>query len=170
MTAEDFKQEAENVRPLLDDIAQRYLHNKEDAEDVVQDVLVKLWAMLDDLHRPIGALARVLTRNLCIDHIRRHPILLELDSAKVQTVPPPNPQNEMIERMMSVVEHLPPKQQLILRLRHMNGMSITEISQLTGDSEANVRKILSRARLGVRALYGKSTYLSNKQNQGPVKI
>lgn len=168
MTAGDFKQEAEKVQPLLIATAQRYLHNKEDAEDVVQDVLMKLWAMLDDLHRPIIALARVLTRNLCIDHIRRHPILLELDSAKVQTVPAPNPRNEMIEHMMSVVEHLPPKQQLILRLRHMNGMSVAEISHLIGDSEANVRQILCRARKGVRTLYSKNTYLGSKQNQESV--
>ena len=162
MTAEEFKQEAESIQGKLTMIAQRYLHNKEDAEDIVQDVLVKLWGMCDELHRPMVALASVLTRNLCIDHIRRHPTLVELNAAQAQDTPSPNPQSEMIERMMRVVEHLPPKQQLILRLRHMNGMSFTEISQLTGDSEVNVRQILCRARQGVKALYGKDKNLSNK--------
>lgn len=67
----------------------------------------------------------------------------------------------MIERMMNVVDHLPPKQQLVLRLRHMNGMSFAEISQLTGDSEANVRQILCRARQNVKAIYCKNKNQSN---------
>lgn len=163
MTAEEFKQETESVKALLTDVARRYLHSKEDAEDIVQDVLVKLWDMHDELHRPMTALARVLARNLCVDHIRRHPVLLELNAANIKEDGLSlQPQNEMIERMMQVVEHLPPKQQLILRLRHMNGMSFTEISQLTGDSEANVRQILCRARQGVRDLYSKSQHLANK--------
>lgn len=161
MTAEEFKQEAEDVKGLLTDVAHRYLHNKEDAKDIVQDVLVKLWDMHDELHRPMTALARVLTRNLCVDYIRRHPVLLQLNAVNVEDGIAASPQGEMIERMMKVVEHLPPKQQLVLRLRHMNGMSFTEISQLTGDSEANVRQILCRARQGVKALYAKNQ-LANK--------
>lgn len=162
MTAEEFKQEAESMQENLRVIALRYLHNKEDAEDIVQDVLLKLWGMRDDLHRPVVALARVLTRNFCIDYIRRHPTLLELNAMKAQDTPSPNPQNEMIDRMIKVMELLPPKQQLILKLRHMNGLSFTEISQLTGDSEANVRQILCRARQGVRALYCEDKNLINK--------
>lgn len=162
MTAEEFKQEAESMQENLRVIALRYLHNKEDAEDIVQDVLLKLWGMRDDLHRPVVALARVLTRNFCIDYIRRHPTLLELNAMKTQDTPSPNPQNEMIDRMIKVMELLPPKQQLILKLRHMNGLSFMEISQLTGDSEANVRQILCRARQGVRALYCEDKNLINK--------
>lgn len=162
MTAEEFKQEAESMQENLRVVALRFLHNKEDAEDIVQDVLMKLWGMRDELHRPMVALARVLTRNFCIDYIRRHPTLLELNAIHTQDTPSPNPQNEMIDRMMKVMEHLPPKQQLVLKLRHMNGLGFTEISQLTGDSEANVRQILCRARQGVRALYCEDKNLINK--------
>lgn len=162
MTEEDFLQESGSIQPTLIGVARRYLHNKEDAEDIVQDVLVKLWGMREDLHRPMVALASVLTRNLCIDHIRRHPVLMELNAVKGENTAPVNSQGEMIERMMKAMEHLPPKQQLILRLRHMNGMSFAEISELTGDSEANVRQILCRARQGVRTLYIRNKNMSNK--------
>lgn len=161
MTAEDFKQETEGIKSILTEMAQRFLHNKEDAEDIVQDVLIKLWGMRVELHRPMIALARVLTRNLCIDHLRRHPVLLELNAVNAQEGTSSSSQSEMIERMMNVVDHLPPKQQLVLRLRHMNGMSFTEISQLTGDSEANVRQILCRARQNVKAIYCKNKNRSN---------
>ena len=162
MTAEDFKREAETLLPILTTVAQRYMPRREDAEDVAQDVLMKLWGMLDELHSPMAALARVLTRNFCIDRIRRHHDTVELTptSDRIMTAASrnsDNPQQEMIDRMMLSIEHLPLKQQLVLRLRHMDGLSTAEISKLTGDSEVAIRQSLSRARQGVRRLYTKST-------------
>ncbi len=164
MTAEEFKQETETLQPSLTLVAQRYLHNKEDAEDVVQDVLMKLWGMLVELHRPMAALARVLVRNFCIDHIRRHPNVQQLSSTSESQVlnmaenslVASHPQQEMIDRMMRSMEYLPPKQQLILRLRHMDGMSTREIAQLTGHSEAAIRQTLCRARQEIRNIYLKN--------------
>lgn len=161
MTAEEFKQETESLRHLLIGQAMLLLHHKEDAEDVAQDVLAKLWDMRDDLHRPVAPLARVLTRNFCIDRIRRSPHLLELDSN--QTIGALQDtdsvqQNELIDRMMRTMEHLPPKQQLILRLRHMDGLSTADISQLTGDTEANIRQILCRARQEMRKMFMETSF------------
>lgn len=164
MTAEEFKQETGSLLHVLTRQAQLLLHNKEDAEDVAQDVLAKLWGMRDDLHRPVAPLARVLTRNFCIDRIRRSPHLLELDSnhtagAVLDTdAAQQNQQNELIDHMMHAMEHLPPKQQLILRLRHMDGLDMVDIAQLTGDTETNIRQILCRARQGVRKMLVKTRF------------
>ena len=169
MTAEEFKQEADALLPDLTHLAQGYLHNKEDAEDIAQDVLLKLWAMLHELRRPMAPLARILTHNLSIDHQRRQRHLLEFDSTQATTdklskisdnAASANPQDEMIERMMHIIEQLPPQQQLVLRLRHINKMSFSEIAQLTGFTEANVRQILCRARQGVRNQYIKTLNIS----------
>lgn len=167
MTAEEYKQEAEELRSKLTHEAMRYLHNKEDAEDIVQDALLKLWDMLDDQHSPMARLAHVLTRNLCIDHIRRHPELAQLNGPSCPQIfnigtdaGAARTQNEMIERMMQSIGHLPPKQQLVLRLRHMDGMSTAAIAQLTGDNEAAIRQTLCRARQGVRKMY---TKISNNE-------
>lgn len=164
MTAEEYKQEAEELRPKLTREAMRYLHSREDAEDVVQDALVKLWNMLEDLHSPMARLAHILTRNLCIDHIRRHrdlPQLADTDNAQILNIGNDmrnaRAQAEMIERMMRSIEHLPPKQQLVLRLRHLDGMSTADIAQLTGDNEAAIRQTLCRARQGVRKMYTKAS-------------
>ena len=157
MTAEEFKQEASQIQPQLIATAKRYLPHQEDAEDIMQDVLAKLWGMCGELHSPMVALARVLTRNFCIDHIRRQPNIIDMESmgkGKLDTLtaPPTAPPqaNEMIERMMTCIEHLPPKQQLVLRLRHMEGMSTTDIAHLMDMSEAAIRQTLCRARQGVR--------------------
>lgn len=157
MTAEEFKQETSQIQPQLIVTAKHYLPHQEDAEDIVQDVLAKLWGMCEELHSPMVALARVLTRNFCIDHLRRQPNIIDteaFDRGKLNSLPaPPSapPQaNEMIERMMTCIEHLPPKQQLVLRLRHMEGMSTADMARLMNMSEAAIRQTLCRARQGVR--------------------
>jgi RNA polymerase sigma-70 factor (ECF subfamily) len=54
--------------------------------------------------------------------------------------------HDLLERTMRMVETLPDRQQTMIRLRHMEGMEMSEIAQLTGSTEVAVRKALSRAR------------------------
>ena len=148
MTTETFRQEAQRMRTTLVRLAFGILRDSDEAEDVVQDVLLRLWQMRDQLRMPIEPLARVLTRNRCIDIARRKKPAAELSMAVFQEED--EALRERIERMMKVIETLPDLQQTILRLRHMEGMEFKEIAELTGSTEAAVRKARSRARQAVR--------------------
>jgi RNA polymerase sigma-70 factor (ECF subfamily) len=57
--------------------------------------------------------------------------------------------NEQIDRMMTLVDALPTMQQTVLRLRHMQDMSMADIASLIGTSESAVRQSLSRARRSI---------------------
>ena len=152
MTQEEFKEEAQRLRPRLMLTARRYLGD-DDAEDTVQDALLRLWQMVGELRQPLDALALRLTRNLCIDQVRRRkPTVMLTDSGGTDLA---DGDDERIERMMNVVSTLPDLQQTILRLRHLEGMEMNEIADLTGSSEVAVRKALSRARQAVRQKYMK---------------
>ena len=152
MTQEEFKEEAQRLRPRLMLTARRYLGD-DDAEDTVQDALLRLWQMVGELRQPFDALALRLTRNLCIDQVRRRkPTVMLTDSGGTDLA---DVDDERIERMMAVVSTLPDLQQTILRLRHLEGMEMNEIADLTGSSEVAVRKALSRARQAVRQKYMK---------------
>ena len=152
MTQEEFKEEAQRLRPRLMLTARRYLGD-DDAEDTVQDALLRLWQMVGELRQPLDALALRLTRNLCIDQVRRKkPTVMLTDSGGTDQA---DGDDERIERMMAVVSTLPDLQQTILRLRHLEGMEMNEIADLTGSSEVAVRKALSRARQAVRQKYMK---------------
>ena len=152
MTQEEFKEEAQRLRPRLMLTARRYLGD-DDAEDTVQDALLRLWQMVGELRQPFDALALRLTRNLCIDQVRRKkPTVMLTDSGGTDQA---DGDDERIERMMAVVSTLPSLQQTILRLRHLEGMEMNEIADLTGSSEVAVRKALSRARQAVRQKYMK---------------
>jgi RNA polymerase sigma-70 factor (ECF subfamily) len=150
MTQEEFKEEAQRLRPQLMLTARRYLGD-DDAEDTVQDVLLRLWQMVGELRQPFDALALRLTRNLCIDKVRRKkPTVMLTDSGETDQA---ENDDERIERMMAVVSTLPDLQQTVLRLRHLEGMEMNEIADLIGSSEVAIRKALSRARQAVKQKY-----------------
>ena len=139
------------MRPQLINQARRYLGDTDEAEDVVQDALLRLWQMREQLSSPLVRMAVVVTRNLAIDHLRRRRPRASLDWAVAEEVPTTD---ERTERILAIVDMLPPLQQTILRLRHMEGMEMADIAELTGSTEVAVRKTLSRARKKVRELYG----------------
>ena len=150
MTQEEYKEEARRLRPRLLQTARRYL-TEDDAEDTVQDVLLRLWQMVDTLRMPIDALATVLVRNFCVDRLRRlkpsHTLTNSCEQADETDT------DERIERVLSMIDALPTLQQTILRLRHIEGMEMKEIAALTGSSETAIRTALSRARKAVRTQY-----------------
>lgn len=152
MTQEEFKDEVGRLRPKLLGVARRYVGD-EDAEDVVQDVLLRLWQMLGQLRQPIDALASVLTRNMAVSLLRRQP--RPQPDASMMADEADAGDDERLARILSVIEGLPPLQQTILRLRHMEGMELRDIAALTGSSEVATRKALSRARQAVRLQYMK---------------
>ena len=152
MTQEEYKEEARRLRPRLLQTARRYL-NEDDAEDTVQDVLLRLWQMVDTLHMPIDALATVLVRNFCVDRLRRQKPSLALTASYEQA--DETETDERIERVLAMIDTLPTLQQTILRLRHIEGMGMKEIAELTGSSEVAIRKTLSRARQTLKQQYEK---------------
>lgn len=153
MTKEDFEREAASLRHTLMGAARMLLGTEEDAEDATQETLIRLWGMADTLKQPVAPLAKVLLRNLCVDRLRRRKPTVRMEERVMTAAAADNGDDEMFAKVMNLVDSLQPAMQVVLRLRHIEGMTIKEISSLTGNSEANVRKILSRARMAVRKHY-----------------
>ncbi|MBQ5971936.1 MAG: RNA polymerase sigma factor [Prevotella sp.] len=155
MTTEEYTKEAQRLRPLLTKTAMQYLHSEKDADDIVQDALLRLWQMSPTLSMPIETLAIVIVRNLCISHLRKQKKQYVHLSDKIADINENNATAERIERVMGIIDNLPDIQQTLLRLRHMDGMDSRSIAQMTGSTETAVRKALSRARIAVREQYMK---------------
>ena len=134
------------MRPMLVNTAQRIVGNADEAEDVVQDALLRLWTIHDRVDNLPG-MARVVVRNLSLDLVRHRPQLVGIDNVLEDDGAE---DDSRIEQMMTLINDLPTRQQTILRLRHVQGFSMQDIAQLVGSSEAAVRQSLSRARRTVR--------------------
>ena len=155
MTAAYFKQVYFSLHPKLYRVAYAILKNAEDAEDILQDAYCKLWDernKLVDIQKP-EAYCVTLIKNLCMDFFRSTKMALYEHNIEDYDVPDfsYNVENEMInketvEKIKSLLLHLPEKQQRVIDLRAFAGCSSEEIQKITGESPENVRLLLSRAR------------------------
>ena len=102
---------------------------------------------------PVEPLAKVIVRNLCVSYLRHQKPCSPLANTDVRDTDEVDMGEERVERVLNIIDALPEKQRLLLRLRHMEGMLMQEIAELTNSSEIAVRKILSRARQAVRNQY-----------------
>lgn len=147
-------------------IAFRMLHNRQEAEDVVQDVFLKMWAMGAKLDEYLdkGALGVTMTKNSCLDMLRRwkHIDSEQIGSEIVSSDTAPSPFDKMTMAedasiIGQIIEELPPLYRDLVRLREINGMSYEEIASLNNTNINTLRVALSRARKMIREKYLKYT-------------
>lgn len=144
--------EVRDMRPMLLSVARGILGSDEEAEDVVQDAMLRLWQLREEPIRNPKGFARIVVRNLSLSKIRRKPLTVDISQADIADEAETE-RNEQIDRMMALVDVLPTMQQTVLRLRHMQDMTMADIASLIGTSEVAVRQSLSRARRSILEQY-----------------
>lgn len=158
MPASLFKQLLLPLYPRLQRVALRLLGNVEDAEDMVQEVYMKLWSKRDALPdvQDVEAYCVTLTKNMCIDRLR----MAEVEKEDVDEVPTmlaatddveaQVERRDAVEQVKQIIETLPEHQQQVITLRDMEDCSFEEIVEQTGLTAVNIRMLLSRARKTIR--------------------
>ena len=128
MTTEDFYH---TIIPLRDDLlryAVSLTASSDDADDLAQETLLRLWDMRErlDAGDNLRAMAVTMLRNRFCDQIGL---------------------------VSDIIDHLPPLQQRLFRMKEIEGYTADEIMRITGCSAANLRKNLSRARIAIRTQF-----------------
>jgi RNA polymerase sigma-70 factor (ECF subfamily) len=164
MSQKLFNAEILPIRHKLLFQAQRILENELEAEDAVQEVLLKLWHIRDKLseYDNVVAFATTVTKNHCLDRLKAMKRTEPLDETYNARAAYDNPYlqterkstEELIQR---IIEGLPTLQQAIIRMKDMEEYEVEEIAQITGTTTDAVRVNLSRARKKVREEYLKWT-------------
>lgn len=160
MELETFKKTVVPLREKLLHVSLRLLEEQADAEDVVQEVLLKLWQIRDrlDQYQSVEALAVTMTKNQTLDKIKlRKPQgsemeLIRLESA-IQGPDTLTEQKDAVAYIRKLIGQLPPLQQTIIRMKDVEGYELSEIAAITGTQIESVRSNLSRARKKVREEY-----------------
>jgi RNA polymerase sigma-70 factor (ECF subfamily) len=140
------------------------MNSREEAEDIVQEVYVKLWGMRSELgnYNSIEALCIRITRNLCLDHLRRRKVNLDAMKAeqlKQNSFPETPSENlekrenaELVHRLISA---LPEPQRSLVHLRHLEGKEYEEIAEMVNMNVNAIRVSISRARKQMREMIEK---------------
>jgi RNA polymerase sigma-70 factor (ECF subfamily) len=143
----------------------------EDAEDVMQDALLRTYRHVRRIEEPEAFRTWLYTtvRNACLMKRRRRvgepPEFVSLDhgtvarngtSASVDVADESRPVDQLLiatwmnGRLRDALKKLPPSYRMIVVMREMEGLSTKEVAMVTGISEANVKTRLHRARLMLR--------------------
>ena len=164
MSQERFKAEILPIRQKLFHIAKQILVEDEEAEDAIQEVLLKLWHTRNSLNQydNLAAFATTVTKNHCLDRLKvknRTELINETHNDRTSN---DNPylsleQKNTVEVLHKIIENLPTLQQAIIKMKDIEEYEVDEIAEIIGTKVEAVRVNLSRARKKVREEYIKWT-------------
>lgn len=162
MRSSDFKLLVLPHSARLYRLAYSLLGSKEEAEDIVQEVYLKLWNMRKDLpkYNSIEGLSVRITRNMCLDKLRRRKTTIgimkeEGKAAENRTAQAPSEELEKKERaniLHRCINQLPEPQRSLVYFRHIEEKEYHEISELMEMNENAIRVSISRARKQLREM------------------
>lgn len=150
-----------DILPLKDKLfrlALRITFDRAEAEDVVQETLIRVWNKRDEWTQfgSIEAYCLTVAKNLAIDRSEKKDAqTVELTSEMEQASEASSPYEKLVdkERMMLIhrlMNELPEKQRQIMQLRDIEGKSYKEIAVLLNLTEEQVKVNLFRARQKVK--------------------
>lgn len=155
MEIHEFIHSVERLRGDLLRQARRLLDSEDDAEDAVQETLMKLWIMKERILNAdkMRNMATVVCRNVSLNILRDARQSVPIETAEVITLQG-NPQvlleqQESRQKLKRSIEKLTDKQRAILRMRNVENMTYADIAKIIGSSESSVRGMISKARLAL---------------------
>jgi RNA polymerase sigma-70 factor (ECF subfamily) len=148
------------LAPLVFRLASRFFRSREDVEDLAQEAFSRFFLKIDQVHvdeNVLGWVSRV-TINVCYDRLRK----LQREKAAMETyVAEPRvsqisnePGIDDYEDVRKAVEQLDPKFRIPLLLKEVDELSVEEISNIMGLTQANVKIRLFRARKMLAGVLG----------------
>ncbi len=153
----DLAADHEQLRPLMFAIAYRMLGSVTEAEDVVQDALLRLHRV-DEPVNSLEAYATTVTTRLAIDRLRSararreeyignwlpEPLVMSGDDIDPEALT--ERADDISMAFLVLLERLSPVERAVFLLREVFDYEYGDISRIVGRSEANCRQLLHRAR------------------------
>lgn len=153
MTTEEYETVATVLRSRLISVEQKFFTNDDVAEDVAQEVLIRLWVLRNkiDMRQGVDAFAIRMAKNICISEWRRqklHKLVDINDSLIIQdyslVLQIENKDNE--QSLRKAIGHLSKPEQRLFLMRHELDMDIQQIAVVTGIQPRSISVMLSGAR------------------------
>ena len=153
-----------DILPLKDKLfrlALRITLDRAEAEDVVQDTMIRVWNKRDEWQQfeSVEAYCLTVAKNLAIDRSQKKDAQnVELSPEMAEEADTSGPYDRLVnnERMKIIhrlIDELPEKQRLIMQLRDIEGESYKDIAKVLQLTEEQVKVNLFRARQKVKQRY-----------------
>jgi RNA polymerase sigma-70 factor (ECF subfamily) len=154
-----FQALVEQHRSMVYRVAYQFAGNHHDAEDIAQEVFIKVYRSLDRFRQDaqLSSWMYRIVMNACIDHRRRHqsagvaPFGEEAEHKMLNTAEDaPGPEarayaGELGQVLESEIGRLPKGQRIVFVMRHHQGMKLCEIADALGLAEGTVKRQLHAA-------------------------
>ena len=159
MSRNDFEDLVRQLARKLYGFAFRILRNQEEAEDAVQEVFIKLWKMKEKLqeYQSLDALAITMTKNYCIDIIRKNKPMTYGDQYQQEQMVTnlATPYEVVVQKetgtiLRRIISQLPSNFRELITLKEIDGLSYEEMAVKTGQNINTLRVNIARARRLVR--------------------
>ncbi|MPS66495.1 MULTISPECIES: sigma-70 family RNA polymerase sigma factor [unclassified Chryseobacterium] len=153
MTQETFKDTVFILKDEMYRFAKRFVMSSDEAEDVVQDLMIRFWQKKEELGQfgNLKSYALKAVRNECLNRLKHHDVKLgfadmqlhrsELYSMEV---------NNLKEQIIGYINQLPEKQKMVIHLKDVEEYEVSEIAEMMEMEENAVRVNLMRARQKVK--------------------
>ncbi|MDO4958604.1 MAG: RNA polymerase sigma factor [Prevotellaceae bacterium] len=159
-----FKTDVLPMKDRLFRLAFRITLNQQDAEDVVQETLIKIWNRRDhwDEIESLEGWAMTIARNMALDVIRKQDSHRTVSLDEPSPIPhhpsPSTPYEQMMEKeriamVRNLMNSLPEKQRTAMQLRDFEDKSYKEIAEIMQISEDQVKINIFRARQFIKKSY-----------------
>lgn len=130
---------------LVFSVAMRVLNDREDAEDVLQEIFMQIWRKpleVTGSNQSVGPLLAVMARNRAVDSIRKRKStqsVEDLPLASSVDVAASSEQTLLLNRVRSIANQMPAEQRMALELAFFQGLTHTEIAATTGTPLGTVK-------------------------------
>jgi RNA polymerase sigma-70 factor (ECF subfamily) len=131
---------------------QSIVRNPHDAEDITQNVFAKLMRAIqkyEERNVPFAAWIIRVARNAALDHLRSKR-QIPVDEVWISEDGHEQTSLEYTDALKAALADLPESQRQVLVLRHIGGLSPTEIAERLGKSEASIQGLHHRGRAALK--------------------
>jgi RNA polymerase sigma factor (sigma-70 family) len=155
MTSEEFKDNVVSLSTRIFPMAARMLGGDEDAQDAVQEIMIKLWKCKKQLkeHPNLNGFVFLTARNHCLDRLKKknpeQPDLIYQEKIP-QGYHDRFEYAELYSFIQEIIKELPDNQKKVMVLYDIDGLEFEEIAAIVGLKIEHVRVVLSRARKFIR--------------------
>ena len=153
MTQEIFKNTVFVLRDEMYRFAKRFVMSSDEAEDVVQDLMIKFWQKKEELGTfgNLKSYALKSVKNECLNRLKHHDVKLGFADLQLHRSELYNMDvNNLKEHIIGFINQLPEKQKMVIHLKDVEEYDVSEISEMLEMEENAVRVNLMRARQKVK--------------------